>query len=136
MIKEYLQNLRNLIAESELFLKVEIVRDAIWETDIETIAIIRFRLFLLNGDRIELTERLIQSGQSINRTKYSYHLQDALGKLILRYDNAPHFPEISTYPHHKHTQQNVESSGEISSIEFLKLILNKFYGANCNFAKV
>lgn len=25
------------------------------------------------------------------------------GKRIFRYDNAPHHPEISTHPHHKHS---------------------------------
>jgi hypothetical protein len=24
------------------------------------------------------------------------------GKRVFRYDNAPHHPEISTHPHHKH----------------------------------
>jgi hypothetical protein len=125
MIKQYLTKLRNLIASSEQIVKVEIVRDSIWETDIETIAIIRFKLQLSNGNRIELTERLIQIDQTLQRTKYSYHLQDSVGNLILRYDNAPHFPQISTYPHHKHTAETVESSNELSSIDFLKLIVTE-----------
>ena len=28
---------------------------------------------------------------------------DARGKIIFRYDNAPHHPELSSFPHHKHT---------------------------------
>lgn len=32
---------------------------------------------------------------------YSYHYQKA-GQTIFRYDNAPHHPEISSFPHHKH----------------------------------
>ena len=34
--------------------------------------------------------------------KYSYHYQDRDGKVIFRYDMAPHHIEIETFPHHKH----------------------------------
>jgi len=36
------------------------------------------------------------------RYKYSYHYQDGNGKVIFRYDMAPHHIEIETFPHHKH----------------------------------
>ena len=36
------------------------------------------------------------------RYKYSYHYQDRDGKVIFRYDMAPHHKKIETYPHHKH----------------------------------
>ena len=34
--------------------------------------------------------------------KYAYHWQDREGNLICRWDNSAHWPEIATYPHHKH----------------------------------
>ena len=34
--------------------------------------------------------------------KYAYHWQDGGGNLIIRWDNAPHWPDIRTYPHHVH----------------------------------
>lgn len=34
--------------------------------------------------------------------KYAYHWQDKEGRLRCRWDNAPHWPEILTHPHHKH----------------------------------
>ena len=40
-------------------------------------------------------------------TKYSYTLL-AGDKPILRYDNAPHHPEVETHPHHKHVMDRVE----------------------------
>ena len=38
----------------------------------------------------------------VSKLMYSYHYQDADQQLIFRYDNAPHHPEISSHPHHKH----------------------------------
>jgi hypothetical protein len=34
--------------------------------------------------------------------KYAYHWQTDKGKLIIRWDNARHWKNISAYPHHKH----------------------------------
>lgn len=44
--------------------------------------------------------------------KYAYHWQSSKEKLIIRWDNAPHWKEIETHPHHKHVQQktNVKRS--------------------------
>ena len=34
--------------------------------------------------------------------KYAYHWQDKGGQLRCRWDNAPHWPDVPTHPHHKH----------------------------------
>ncbi|MCK5055602.1 MAG: hypothetical protein KAT34_03035 [Candidatus Aminicenantes bacterium] len=39
---------------------------------------------------------------SNNKRKYAYHWMDSQGKLKIRWDNAPHWEAISTFPHHKH----------------------------------
>jgi len=49
-------------------------------------------------DAIEV--RLIQS----HVIRYSFHWQDAQGKLKQRWDNAPHHPELPNFPHHVHNQ--------------------------------
>jgi hypothetical protein len=47
--------------------------------------------------------------------KYSYHWADRYGELIIRWDNAPHWRQITTFPHHKHigSSERVEPSLEI-----------------------
>ena len=46
------------------------------------------------------------------KVHYSYTYLKG-GKRVFRYDNAPHHPEISTHPHHKHTgQQDALTSAE------------------------
>lgn len=46
---------------------------------------------------------------------------DKNGKIIFRYDNAPHH-NISTFPHHKHLPGEIEKSKEKGFIEVLKEI--------------
>lgn len=45
---------------------------------------------------------------------YSYHLQN-MGRMVRRWDNAPHWPDMKTFPHHLHLggEKNVSECQEI-----------------------
>lgn len=45
---------------------------------------------------------------------YSFHWQDQNYQMIIRWDNAPHHPHISTFPHHKHMPDGIYASLEIT----------------------
>ncbi len=45
--------------------------------------------------------------------RYSYHVFFDK-RLIIRWDNASHFKNISTIPHHKHVNKGVEESKEMT----------------------
>lgn len=53
--------------------------------------------------------------------KYRFHYMDERGRLIFRYDNAPHHKEISSFPDHKHTSSGVAES----SLPSIRDILNE-----------
>ncbi len=53
---------------------------------------------------------------------YSFHWQDDSNQMIIRWDNAQHHSDISTFPHHKHTKDGIFESTEISLNEVLKAI--------------
>jgi hypothetical protein len=42
--------------------------------------------------------------------------------MILRWDNAPHHPNIITYPHHKHTKSGIAPSREITLEQVIMFI--------------
>jgi hypothetical protein len=62
----------------------------------------RFRLMLQDGSMLEVFEyfRLVRGAVIVG--KYSYHWQDAAGRLRRRWDNAPHHRDVATQPHHVH----------------------------------
>lgn len=62
----------------------------------------RYRLQFRDGSLLEMFEFFVLESATVKVMKYSFHWQDADGKLLKRWDNAPHHPEISTYPHHLH----------------------------------
>ena len=72
--------------------------------EVLTRSVLRIRCNLLPSSH-HLDIRLIQTE---NETIYSYQLYK--DHPIVRWDNAPHFPEISTYPHHYHN-----SKGEVEA---------------------
>ncbi|KPQ32821.1 MAG: hypothetical protein HLUCCA11_20500 [Phormidesmis priestleyi Ana] len=56
---------------------------------------------------LAISEALIVIDKRISQIDYRYHFQDEKNQLIFRYDSTPHFPDISTFPHHKHLSETV-----------------------------
>lgn len=86
----------------------------------------KIRVGLNDGSFIFLREIIIQNVL----TDYAYHWQKADGSLIIRWDNAAHYPSITTHPHHKHidSEANVHPSFEqnlFQVLSFIKSELNK-----------
>lgn len=86
----------------------------------------KIKASLINDTVIYLREIIIQNVLF----DYSYHWQNTDGSLIIRWDNAAHYPEIATYPHHKHagSETNVQPSYEQKLFEvltFVKVVLLK-----------
>jgi len=54
---------------------------------------------------------------------YSYHWQNDKNKLIIRWDNSPHYPGFFNAPHHKHVSGKVEPSSEVTLEDVLEVIL-------------
>jgi len=48
----------------------------------------------------------LKDGEAPRCYKYAYHYQRADGTIIFRYDNARHFSNLPTAPHHKHIGEN------------------------------
>ena len=71
----------------------------------------RANLYFEGGSRLHVREFVFTRSEVIRDT-YVYHYQDADEKLIFRYDNTGHFPNLPNFPHHKHTPSEViPSSG-------------------------
>lgn len=68
---------------------------------------------------LEAFERVTENNSTkiFKTTKYHFHWQDLNNQLIKRWDNAPHHPEIETFPDHVHLGlDNTCRAGEPSSL--------------------
>jgi hypothetical protein len=71
---------------------------------------LRFMLRLACGSRLFVSEALMVECDRLVHLDYRYHFQDKKNALIFRYDCTPHFPNLSTFPHHKHCRDRVIDS--------------------------
>ena len=125
MIEAYPQGIDALLSASPLVRDVEIVRRAIRDTEFEKVLHYRYRVLLANGDFIEMTERVLEAQGRLEVTKYRHHWQDHHSRLLKRWDNAPHYPAINTFPHHLHdgAEDSVVPHPAITGLEVLQYIL-------------
>jgi hypothetical protein len=70
--------------------------------------IIEGRLKFHDGSLLDFDEVILLRHKQLVKLRYAYHYQNEAGEVIFRYDNAPHHPNILTYPHHKHVGSAVE----------------------------
>lgn len=97
MIAVYLHRLHKTIASCGYIEIEQLILD-----DFGSSGAISGRLRFYDGSLLQFAEELIERGQTVVILRYTYHYQDTNTKLLFRYDNAPHHPNIITFPHHKH----------------------------------
>ena len=94
------------------------------ERVIQGIGLYRVRARLVNGDELYLLERFEWIDDAIQVGKYAFHWQRADGALIRRWDNAPHHPEIATFPDHLHegSEDTVLPHAAVDSFRVLRMV--------------
>lgn len=119
MIAAYIEELRQQLILCEQVVSFKIVRELLGNRD----AFIRVKCSLEGGDILEFAE-YVQAGAPgrIVRETYSYHWQTKAGKLIKRWDNAPHHREIATFPDHLHDGDMVRESRAMTLAKVLREI--------------
>jgi Family of unknown function (DUF6516) len=125
MLEEYLRQIEALLSTSPVVRDVEIARRTVRDTALEKVLNYRYRVMLVDGGFVEMTERVLEVQGTLEMTKYRHHWQDGNGVLIKRWDNAPHYPAIDTFPHHLHdgAEDRVVSHQVITGLEALRRIL-------------
>jgi len=121
--------LHNYLAriEATLYSRQDItVRDLRVEPVSTAVAYIEDRLIFYDGSFLEIEEVLCLSDRRIDKVRYSYHYQKG-DRLIFRYDNAPHHPDLPTFPHHKHVGDHVEPCQEPDLHDVLREIDARLY---------
>ncbi len=123
MSEGYLRQIDELLSTSPAVSNIEVIRRSVRDTGVERVLNYRYRAILADGGLIELSERVVEIQGAMAVTMYRHHWQDSSGRLIKRWDNAPHHPEIDTFPHHLHEGDRVVSHPALNGLEALQRIL-------------
>jgi len=65
------------------------------------------RLRFLDGSLLQVEGALVVRAFAIVKVRHNYHYQRADGTQVFRYDNAPHYPDLPSFPEHKHEGDQV-----------------------------
>ena len=68
---------------------------------------LRIRIRVEQSNLLEINEAIVIIDNQLITLDYRYHYQDEKTQLIFRYDSTPHFPNLDTFPHHKHLAHTV-----------------------------
>jgi hypothetical protein len=106
MLKSYLQRLYDtIISRGDI-----VVEYLAFDDQAQRQGFIEGKLRFFDESLLDFDEAIIVRGREIVKFRYAYHYQNATGQLIFRYDNAPHYPDLPTHPHHKHVGDKVEAA--------------------------
>ena len=119
MTDRYLKRVQDALAASRIVLQPIVSVD-----DRGEVWFIRADLYFIDNSLLHFRELWIGQGRRQKKT-YTYHYQRADGTLVFRYDNAPHYPDLPSAPHHKHIGENDILAAEMPDLfQVLKEIEN------------
>jgi hypothetical protein len=110
----------NTVEQAVLTITDAYIENYVEEILTPTRANLRLRIRFTNGCLLELNEAVIVQDNQLISLDYRYHYQDKQNRLIFRYDNAPHFPDLASFPHHKHLPDKTIESNKPTIFQVLK----------------
>lgn len=118
---------RQYIEESILFLTISPVVQrfkVIKRRETETDGYLRVRAVLIDETLLEISMYCQPTEGAVRLIGYRFHWQDKEAKLLKRWDNAKHYPELKTFPYHMHVGEdgNVKESASMNLWEVLRIL--------------
>lgn len=81
-----------------------------------------------DGSRLHFRE-LVSTDPSLQLVSYTYQYMQADGTMIFRYDDADHFLNLPTAPHHKHLGENAVIASEQPNLQAVLQEIEGMIGA-------
>ena len=114
MLENYLADLKASLTSSPIVYDIDILDEFITSVS----GFLECKLIMIDGSVLYVTEYITIHSDEIKRDKYSYHLQKN-DQFLIRWDNAPHHKEISTFPYHIHNKNGVNKSKPMTVVDIL-----------------
>lgn len=117
-IHDYLEENILLLTASPIVEHFQIITRRETESD----GYLRVRAIPIGEGLLEVSIYCQMSENAVRLVDYRFHWQDSEGKLIKRWDNARHHPELTTFPYHIHVASDaiVKESANVDLSEVLQ----------------
>lgn len=120
MILDYFKQLKETIAKYSHIVSNSTTNEKTYSNKRGFIA---GKIYFTDESRLDFAE--VKDIEKEEKLKYSYHYMNNLNEIQFRYDNTKHYPDIPSFPHHKHTQDGVIKSIEPEITDVLTEIEKK-----------
>lgn len=106
MIEEHYDSLEKVIVSNSLVILINFHRTY---TSPET-GYIKGEVVFIDSSSLIIFQHVRVEENKLIITDYRYQYMDIDNRLVFRYDNAPHHPEINTFPHHQHFPSEIKEA--------------------------
>ena len=117
MIHDYFSKVQKKLDESRWIIIEQSIN---FDFVSEEMGIITGKLVFIDTSILEFMELV-----SKIEAEYRFQLMDKNKDLIYRWDSAPHYKEIATFPYHMHTKKGVKESKKVNFVEILDIVVGK-----------
>jgi hypothetical protein len=117
--RAYYASIQKAVLAAPHVIQMDISFDEISEEE----CYIKGMLTLNGGYKLHVAEYVVTDPE-FKRLKYRYQLQTSDDKMLARWDNAPHHPEIKTHPDHWHVGENIKPNPPVDIPQVLVAVLS------------
>lgn len=101
MIRKFIETIEKTIASSPIIVSTDIQK---FFGPSYSSLYIKGSIHFIDSSLLELSLFVKQAHKAIAIAKYRFHYMHSDGHMLFRYDNAPHYAKLSSFPNHKHVQ--------------------------------
>ena len=121
-IEHYFNQIRKVISDYSGIIASSEVN---YETRTRDEGTISGSIKFIDQSELYIREYLFIKQSELIRSTYRFHWQDNEKEMLIRWDNAPHFPKSRNFPHHKHTPEHDVETEPVNLPEVLKIIMER-----------
>jgi len=108
MISKYFDKVKNEIDNYSHIIENYELKQKVYS---EERGFIEGELSFADYSRLNFAE--VKDTDQTGKIKYHHHYMDNNDNMVFRYDNAKHYKDIKTFPHHKHLPNKIAESSEL-----------------------
>ena len=117
--REYYASVQKAILAAPHVIQTSISFDEISEEE----CYIKGEITFNGGYELHVAEYVVTEPE-FKRLKYRFHFQKSDGQMVVRWDNAPHHPEVKSHPDHVHVGKKVRATSPMDIPQALDAILS------------
>ena len=99
MIRRFVENLEKSIVSNPVVLSSNIQKHF---GPTNNTVYVKGSIIFIDSSVLDIAIFANKTSTVVSIEKYRFQYMDKQGQMLFRYDNAPHHPELSSFPEHKH----------------------------------